>query len=299
MADKWTDDQLTLLKSLYKDFTNEELIQQYFPNRTNRSLESIASKYNFSGKTEETMKRVNKIKGTKTAEKIRGIKRSKDTKEKISKNKKEYWKTHEVGEHLLHPTDETRRKMSKSKKAIGKWKGNSNPRHINPLNGEMNGKWKGGITDLYQELRSDTKDWQTNSMDFCKYKCIVTDKSFDEIHHLIPFKDIMKETFNILNLDMRKNMSKYKQDDVDSIKETLKILHISYGYGICLRKDIHKLFHDNYGYFNNTPYQFLDFVYRLDVGEFDKWLKENKLQLYINYQIIDYLESSLLLQQTA
>lgn len=66
-----------------------------------------------------------------------------------------------------------------------------------------------------------------------------------------------------------------------------------YGYGACINKEVHKLFHDNYGYTKFSPFDFLDFLYRIDVGEFDAWFKENNLKININYEYVEYLESTL------
>ena len=38
---------------------------------------------------------------------------------------------------------------------------------------------------------------------------------------------------------------------------------------------------------------FLDFVYRIDTGEFDSWFEENNIPININYEYIEYLESTL------
>ena len=298
-SERWSDEDYDLLKSVYKDYTNEELVEKFFPNRTKHALDTQADKGGFAWKTEETYKRSKIAMVEKVRPKLIGRKLTLEQCIKISERQKEYYKTHHGSLYGKIFTKEHREKISVSNKERGYWKGNKNPRHINPLNGELNGNWQGGITNLYQELRSDTKEWQEESMKFCNYKCIVTDSWFDNVHHPTPFKNIIDETFNNCNLDKRNQVLDYTDEEFLSIRNELKSLHSNYGYGICLCKDIHKLFHDNYGYLNNTPYQFLDFVYRLDVGEFDEWLKENKLQLHINYQIIDYLESSLLLKQTA
>ena len=66
-----------------------------------------------------------------------------------------------------------------------------------------------------------------------------------------------------------------------------------YGYGACINKEVHKLFHDNYGYIKFSPFDFLAFLYRIDTGEFDTWFTENNLQVNINYEYVEYLESTL------
>jgi hypothetical protein len=250
-------------------------------------------------KTEETKNRANKQRSIKCSIKLKGKKMSDSQKKRISEIKKEYYKTHEGWMYGKKLSPQHCKKISERNTKLGKWKGENNPRYQNPLSGELNGNWKGGITNLYQELRSDSKEWQEKSMEFCNYRCVITNGWLDNVHHLIPFRDIVNETFQILDIDVRRKVLDYSREEWLSISEKLKELHNKYGYGVALCKPIHKLFHDNYGYTNNTSYQFLDFVYRLDIGEFDDWLIENNLSLNINYKFIEELESSLLLQQTA
>ena len=79
----------------------------------------------------------------------------------------------------------------------------------------------------------------------------------------------------------------------DNLTDVLKYLHSEYGYGACLTTEVHQLFHDNYGYKNFSPFDFLDFAYRIDIGEFDNWFEEKNIPININYEYIDYLESTL------
>ena len=60
-----------------------------------------------------------------------------------------------------------------------------------------------------------------------------------------------------------------------------------------MTKEVHKLFHDNYGYKDFTAYDFLDFAYRVNNGEFDNWFIKNNIPININYDYIEYLESTL------
>lgn len=88
-------------------------------------------------------------------------------------------------------------------------------------------------------------------------------------------------------------MRDYTKEDFDELRSILKYLHGLYGYGACVNKEVHKLFHDTYGYKNFSPFDFLDFLYRIDIGEFDNWFDENNLKININYEYVEYLESTL------
>lgn len=291
---KWSDAELDLLKKVYKDYTGQELIEKFFPKRTIRSVESMASVLNISGKTEEAYKRSRAYQAEIVRDKLTGRVITPAWRQKISETKKEYFKTHDGWWKGKKRSKEQCKFISELKKAEGKWKGSKNPRHITPLNGEDNGRWKGGITDTYRELRSDTKDWQNKSMEFCNYKCIITNGEFDNVHHTTPFRDIVDYCFNHLKFEVKESVSDYTTENFEKLRKELKDLHIWFGYGACLSKEVHKLFHDNYGYTNFTPYDFLDFVYRIDFGEFDDWFDNNKLNININYSYIEYLENILI-----
>lgn len=292
-SERWTDEDVELLESVYHDYTNEELVEKFFPNRTKHALDTIAGKRGFAWKSDETYKRGKTQMAIKVAEQLKGRKLSDERKKHLSDKMKKYYETHEAWAKGRIFTDEHRKNISKAKKSVGKWKGETNPRHINPLNGSLNGNWQGGVTNLYQELRSDTKDWFKESMEFCDYNCVITGMSFDNIHHTTAFKDIVDETFTLIGIDERSIVYDYTEEEFDSLTNTLKYLHDEYGMGACLTKEIHKLFHDNYGYKDFSAFDFLDFAYRIDIGEFDDWFEENNMPININYEYIDYLESTL------
>ena len=287
----WTDDEKKLLKEVYKNYTGRELQIKYFPTRSIRSLESMADIMGISGKTEETKQRARSFSSKIVSEKLKGRDLGQEWKDKISATKKEYYKTHDSWWKGKKRSPEQCKAISKRMK--GKWAGDKNPRHINPLNGELNGRWKGGILDTYVELRSDTKDWFNESMEFCGYKCVITNREFDNVHHTTAFRDIVDQVFELTEIEVRPKVCDYEEDEFKELRSTLKDLHSVYGYGACVNKDVHKLFHDNYGYTNFSPFDFLDFIYRIDIGEFDSWFEENNLKIDINYDYVDYLESTL------
>lgn len=292
-SERWTDEDVKLLESVYHDYTNEELVEKFFPNRTKHALDTIAGKRGFAWKSDETYKRGKKQMAIKVAEQLKGRKLSDERKKHLSDKMKKYYETHEAWAKGRIFTDEHCKNISKAKKSVGKWKGETNPRHINPLNGSLNGNWQGGVTNLYQELRSDTKDWFKESMEFCGYKCVITNGEFDNVHHTTAFRDIVDQVFELTEIEVRPKVCDYEEDEFKELRSTLKDLHSVYGYGACVNKDVHKLFHDNYGYTNFSPFDFLDFIYRIDIGEFDSWFEENNLKIDINYDYVDYLESTL------
>ena len=287
----WTDDEKKLLKEVYKNYTGRELQIKYFPGRSIRSLESMAAIMGLSGKTEETKQRARSFSSKIVSEKLKGRDLGQEWRDKISATKKEYYKTHDSWWKGKKRSPEQCKAISKRMK--GKWAGDKNPRHINPLNGELNGRWKGGILDTYVELRSDTKDWFNESMEFCGYKCVITNGEFDNVHHTTAFRDIVDQVFELTEIEVRPKVCDYEEDEFKELRSTLKDLHSVYGYGACINKDVHKLFHDNYGYTNFSPFDFLDFIYRIDIGEFDEWFEKNNLKIDINYGYVDYLESTL------
>lgn len=269
----WTDEEVNILKKYYNDYLNIEIKENFLPNKTVRSIDAKAHRLGLGNKTEEAKKRALQNMGN---------------------TKKEYFKTHDGDAKGYKHTEESRKKMSIAKKVIKKWQGSDNPRSQNPLFGKDNGRWRGGITDLYKALRNELGDWQRQSMEFCKYKCVITNGEFEDIHHLYPFKVIMESTFISLNLDMRTCQNDYTEEEWNLICKKLLEIHSIYGFGACLNKEVHMLFHDNYNYINFTFRDFLDFIYRIDTGEFDKWFEENKLKIDINYDYVEYLENILL-----
>lgn len=113
---------------------------------------------------------------------------------------------------------------------------------------------------LSEYIRKRNKEWKRRSAKQCNYKCVVTGKRFQEIHHLYSMNKILQET--LLDLDYPENISisNLSQNDLDLILNHFYEVQGKYPLGICLSKDIHKQFHDSYGYGNNTPEQFDDFI---------------------------------------
>ena len=93
-----------------------------------------------------------------------------------------------------------------------------------------------------------------------------------------------------LTIYRRENVSEYSDDELVTIRNELLRLHDFYGYGCPINKKVHKLFHDLYGYKETNYFDFLEFIKRIKLGEFNEWFVENKLSININYKYIDYIK---------
>lgn len=269
----WSDEENKIFLERYPFYTNEEMRNLFYPNFTDKQMFDRAWKHGVS-KNEETYWRGRKQQSLKTSEKLKGVPLSEEHKRHVSETKKRQfaegiyispWKGRVVSE------EEKRRTSERNK---GKWSGENNPRHINPLKGEMNGRWEGGITNLYQFLRENITEWKEDSMKFCNYKCVLTGDYFDNIHHLTPFKDIVYEALNKMNIEVKQDISDYSEEIRKQIINEVKELHIKYKFGVCLCKELHKLFHDTYNYTKFTKEDFIQFINRYFKGEFDNELSD-------------------------
>ena len=132
--------------------------------------------------------------------------------------------------------------------------------------GEKNSNWNGGITEINDYLRKIIDSWKTDSFKLFDYKCSITkDKKDCIIHHLYSFSNIVKEIHELNNIDVKKCICDYTEQELDVLKDECLKLHYKYGLGVCLTKEIHKEFHKMYGYGNNTPEQFYEF-YKTKTG---------------------------------
>jgi hypothetical protein len=133
---------------------------------------------------------------------------------------------------------------------------------------ENHPNWKGGITPLHNYLRRKLTQWKNDSLLNSDYKCVITGGNFDDIHHLYGFDLILQSVIIETSLDIRSEISNYSENELILLENKCLEIHYRYPLGVCLREDVHKLFHDLYGYGNNTPEQFEEFKQRYWNGEF-------------------------------
>jgi hypothetical protein len=135
--------------------------------------------------------------------------------------------------------------------------------------GEQNTNWKGGTSELRWFAQNQIRFWKLKSAKNCNYKCVISGETFDDIHHLYSFNLIMDDAIRNLNLPVYDKMEKYTVEEYTAFANEIIRLHNIHPLGVCLTESLHMLFHSLYGYGYNTPDQWSDFVYRINVGEID------------------------------
>ena len=127
-------------------------------------------------------------------------------------------------------------------------------------------------------LRGATNEWKKESLENSSYKCALTGKKGSlEVHHLYGFNLILKEAFSNLGVEIKNQLHDYSDDEILSLKAEVVRINYKYGFGVCLKKDVHKLFHRIYGAGNNSPHQFEEFSSRYLLGEFDGVMLEKQM----------------------
>lgn len=113
-------------------------------------------------------------------------------------------------------------------------------------------------TNLDRFFRGHLQQWKTDSIKACNYKCILTGSKDFAVHHLYGFNIILKEVYQ--ELDQRlllksNNLDDYTKEELDLFLQIFHEIHDKYPLGVCIRKDLHDLFHRIYGAGGNTESQ--------------------------------------------
>lgn len=112
-------------------------------------------------------------------------------------------------------------------------------------------------------------------MENCNWQCVITGSKDFEIHHLYSVSNILSDIMSKYNI-LEKQIEEYTQDELNNITQLFIEEQSKHPLGICVRKDIHALFHKLYGKYYNTPEQWYQFQKDLCEGIYDDLL-ENKI----------------------
>lgn len=115
--------------------------------------------------------------------------------------------------------------------------------------------------DMLRFLQANNTQWKKESMIQCDYKCVITNGAFDDIHHLYAKNLILNDALKNLGLDKDAiDINTCSEEIRNSILNEFISEQAKHPLGVCLTKNLHRAFHIKYGFGNNTPEQFEEFV---------------------------------------
>ena len=126
--------------------------------------------------------------------------------------------------------------------------------------------------NLAKLFRGHIQDWKNKSMELYGYKCIFTGSKNYAIHHIYGFNKILEEVFQEVEKIMpliSDNPGDYSKDELETMIKIFQEIHNKYPLGVCVRKDIHDLFHKIYGSGGNNEEQWDKFVFDFNNGLYD------------------------------
>ena len=154
-------------------------------------------------------------------------------------------------EHYLVEDDETLAQvLNRSRYAVKTRRGKLGLLHPAP---------QGVYEYLREYLFPVNRAWRKKSIEACHYRCVITGGDFTDVHHLYGANLIVGEALDNLNLEWAK-VSEFNDEQLEAIAREYQRLHDKYPLGVCLSKEVHMQFHNEYGYGNNTPEQFKQFL---------------------------------------
>lgn len=115
-------------------------------------------------------------------------------------------------------------------------------------------------TDLNKYLRGQIQKWKNDSMEYCNYKCILTGSSDFQIHHVYSFNQIITDLFNSNSNLPKKEFKEYTENELCKITNEFILEQNKHPLGVCIRPDLHELYHGIYGKWGNTPEQWNQFI---------------------------------------
>ena len=130
---------------------------------------------------------------------------------------------------------------------------------------------KTGYNDLNNYMRAKLTTWKDKYRELNNYICVLTGvRSNIVVHHCRGFNLLMNETIDKLNFDIKDAFIDYTDDELDLFVKTFFEVQEKYKQYVCISEKIHILFHNTYGYGNNTMEQWEEFVSNFKNGYYER-----------------------------
>lgn len=126
---------------------------------------------------------------------------------------------------------------------------------------------KDGYKKLNDFVRARLNKWKNEVRESFDYTCCITGKHSNlVVHHCRSFNILIQETIDLLSFEIKDDFSDYSDEELCNFLDTFINLQAYYGEYVCITESIHKLFHQYFGYGDNTIEQWNEFVEKYKLG---------------------------------
>jgi len=217
----WSDEEIDVLKNNYSKVSMNEILNM-LPNRTRPSILGKARSYELKSKFYLT--------------------------HMYSNEENEYIKNN----YLLKSNEEMGKELNRSVQGIAE--------HLLVLDLHRPTEIDNYKT-LKKYVRCRLTTWRDNIRELNNYTCQLTGiRTNIVVHHIRSFNLLFLETIKALNFPIYDDISNYNQEQLDEFLNMFLEIQENYNSYICINEDIHKRFHKEYGYGDNTEEQWDEFI---------------------------------------
>ena len=264
-SEKWTEEELTILKENYM-YGNINNLTKLLPNRSYKAITTKAKKLNIKTRSFWTKEEDNlliklypKYHMDDLLKEFPNRSRNSIIKHAIKLNLKSIdynpW-TEQEDEYIkenwfLQPDIILAKNLNRTSKAV-------KVRRIY-LNCYRIDKTSVKYESLSKYIRGHIWQWKKDSMKKCNYKCVFTGSKDFQIHHLYGVSNILNDIINKYKIVIKNNINDYSDDELKYILEKFICEQSKYPLGVCVKKEVHVMFHSLYGQYYNTPEQWYQF----------------------------------------
>ena len=126
-------------------------------------------------------------------------------------------------------------------------------------------------TSLADYIRGQNASWRNHVFMQNHYLCCLTGRHDNlVVHHCRSFNLLLQEAIDNSGFEIKDSFSEYSTHELSSFYDYFYELQDSYGEYVCIHKDIHTIFHKQYGYGNNTMDQWNEFKIDYLNGKYNK-----------------------------
>lgn len=218
---EWSDEEIDILKNNYDKISIKELMVM-LPNRTKVSILRKACSYDLKSKFYLT--------------------------HMYSDEENEYIRNN----YLFKSNEEISRELNRSVQGIAE--------HLLILDLHRPTEIDNYKT-LKKYIRTRLIPWRDKIRELNNYTCSLTGiRTNIVVHHIRSFNLLFYEVIENLNFPIYDDISQYNQSQLDEFLNEFINVQENYKSYVCINEEIHKLFHKEYGYGDNTLEQWNEFV---------------------------------------